>query len=204
MCVLCTYVHTYVVCLIFPKCRLHRRWLIIIIITIILILKLGNLCNGKQSDSIPNITTTNNNTNTPTTTGTKSIPNIKHAFRLGGGRGTSARYTKNDENLYKNQQGHNYKYQQQSHHHHDLQQPPPSSSVSSCKILSVSKKDRNKFCGSLPNHLDSDDVYDDEFQQRQHQLLQQQQQHPQQQQKQQNNHHHHQQQRQHQQQNNSE
>lgn len=27
--------------------------------------------------------------------------------------------------------------------------------------LCVSKKDRNKFCGSLPNHLDADDVYEE-------------------------------------------
>lgn len=37
----------------------------------------------------------------------------------------------------------------------------------SCSVimapLCVNIKDRNKFCGSLPNHLDSDDVCDDDF-----------------------------------------
>lgn len=37
----------------------------------------------------------------------------------------------------------------------------------SCSViispLCVGIKDRNKFCGSLPNHLDSDDVFDDDF-----------------------------------------
>ncbi|KAJ6639981.1 hypothetical protein Bhyg_12729 [Pseudolycoriella hygida] len=52
------------------------------------------------------------------------------------------------------------------HHHHHQQHDE--NTAESCPVntatklmmapLCVSKKDRNKFCGSLPNHLDADDV----------------------------------------------
>ncbi|XP_037027621.1 uncharacterized protein LOC119068226 isoform X4 [Bradysia coprophila] len=54
------------------------------------------------------------------------------------------------------------------HHHHHQQQQHDENTAESCPVntatklmmapLCVSKKDRNKFCGSLPNHLDADDV----------------------------------------------
>lgn len=31
-------------------------------------------------------------------------------------------------------------------------------STDTLQLMGVSRKDRNKFCGSLPNHLDADDV----------------------------------------------
>lgn len=54
------------------------------------------------------------------------------------------------------------------HHHHHHHQQHDENTAESCPVntatklmmapLCVSKKDRNKFCGSLPNHLDADDV----------------------------------------------
>lgn len=97
---------------------------------------LGNLCNGKSPQS--------------------SEPSRKAV--------KSKKLSIDKQNIEDAKRLNNQQYRQPNNQNPDESQDETCSMMSAVAPYCVSKKDRNKFCGSLPNHLDSDDVVDGNFQ----------------------------------------